>query len=160
MLLPNRRFLLTLPLALAACGFQPVYGPGGSGNALQNRVSVDAPDDRASYLLVRELETKLGRSSSPTYALSLKLKTTQDGLAVDRQGNINRYNLIGAVEYSLSDLQSGQIITSGKTDNFTGYSATGTTVATLAAERDAQSRLMTILADQIITRLFAADLPQ
>ena len=35
-------------LALAACGFQPVYGPGGSGTALQNAVQVDAPDDAQS----------------------------------------------------------------------------------------------------------------
>jgi len=40
----RRRFLLALPLlALAACGFEPVYGPGGAGTALQNRVLVDAP---------------------------------------------------------------------------------------------------------------------
>jgi LPS-assembly lipoprotein len=49
-------------------------------------------------------------------------------------------------------------VTSGSVDNFTGYSATGTTVATLAAERDAQERLMTILADQIVTRLLTLDL--
>ena len=37
-------------------------------------------------------------------------------------------------------------------------SATGSTVATLAAERDAQKRLMVMLADQLVTRLYAADL--
>jgi LPS-assembly lipoprotein len=43
-------------------------------------------------------------------------------------------------------------------DNFTGYSATGTTVATQASKQDAEKRLMVILAEQIITRLYAADL--
>ena len=54
MSLLNRRFLFAVPLlALAACGFQPVYGPGGSGTALQNAVQVDAPDDAFAYTLVR-----------------------------------------------------------------------------------------------------------
>ncbi|HCQ58330.1 MAG TPA: hypothetical protein DIU10_10575, partial [Sulfitobacter sp.] len=54
----------------------------------------------------------------------------------------------------------GQIVTSGKVESFTGYSATGTTVATRAAELDAQERLMVILADLVVSRLYAADLPQ
>lgn len=158
MLLPNRRFMLIAPLALAACGFQPVYAPGGSGAALQNRVQVDAPDDRNSYFLTREIEERLGRADSPAYALSLSIATTEEGLAIDRAGNTTRFNLLGAAEYTLRDLGSGQIVTSGTVENFTGYSATGTTVATLAGEQDAEKRLMNILADQIVTRLFAADL--
>ena len=48
---------------------------------------------------------------------------------------------------------------SGSETNFTGYSATGSTVETLAGERDAFERLMRILADQIAARLLAtADL--
>ena len=45
------------------------------------------------------------------------------------------------------------IVASGNVQNFTGYSATGSTVETLAGERDAQRRLMTILADQITIEL-------
>jgi LPS-assembly lipoprotein len=41
----------------------------------------------------------------------------------------------------------------GRVSDFTGFSATGSTVATLAAERDATARLMVILADQIVDRL-------
>jgi LPS-assembly lipoprotein len=40
--------------------------------------------------------------------------------------------------------------------SFTAYSATGSTVAGLAAEEDAATRLMRILADQIVARLIAA----
>ena len=47
-------------------------------------------------------------------------------------------------------------VTSGTVDSFTGYSATGSTVATRAARADAEERLTTILADQIVTRLIAA----
>ncbi len=156
---PNRRLLLALPLlALAACGFQPVYGPGGSGTALQNSVEVDPPDNAFTYTLVREIETRLGRPAAPRYGLALTVATTQEGLAIDSADNTTRYNLIGVADFALRNLGTGQIETSGKVENFTGYSATGSTVATLAAERDAQVRLMTMLADQIVTRLYAANL--
>ncbi|EEB82988.1 secreted periplasmic protein [Roseobacter sp. GAI101] len=151
--------MLALPLiALAACGFQPVYGPGGNGAALQNSVQVDAPDDAFTYTLVREIETRLGQSNAPRFALAVNVVTREEGLAVDSADNTTRYNLIGSADFALRDLGTGQVETSGKVENFTGYSATGSTVATLAAERDAQIRLMTMLADQIVTRLYATSL--
>jgi LPS-assembly lipoprotein len=150
--------MLLAPLALAACGFQPVYGPGGTGTALQNSVLVDDPDERYGYFLTREIETRLGRAATPTYGLALNITTREESLATDIEGNTRRFNLIGTVDYALRDLTGGQIISSGKVENFTGYSATGTTVATLASEQDAQERLMIILAEQIITRLYAVDL--
>lgn len=157
---PTRRFLLCLPLALAACGFQPVYGPGGTGTALQNRVLVDAPSDENGYLLTREIEERLGRAASPAYGLALTTTTGSEALAIDAEGNINRYNLVGSTKYALRDISTGEIVTSGEVQNFTGYSTTGTVVATLAAQQDAQKRLMTILAEQIVTRLHATALPR
>ncbi len=158
MSLLNRRFVLLAPLALTACGFTPVYGPGGSGTALQNRVLVDEPDDRNGYLLTREIEERLGRSSTPAYGLALNIRTSEESLATDDEGNTRRFQLIGKVDYALRDMATGQIVTSGNVENFTSYSGTGSTVATLAGEKDAQVRLMTIFAEQIVTRLFAADL--
>ena len=50
----------------------------------------------------------------------------------------------------------GAQVTGGRVQSFTAYSATGSTVAQLAAEEDAGLRLMRILADQIVARLIAA----
>ena len=158
MSLLNRRHILLAPLALAACGFQPVYGPGGTGRQLQNRVLVDEPDTRNGFLLTRALEERLGRANPADYGMSLTIRTQQDGLAIDAEGDTRRFNLLGSVDYALRNLDSGDVVVSGSVDNFTGYSATGSTVATLAAEQDAQERLMSILADQIVTRLFASDI--
>ena len=68
---------------------------------------------------------------------------------------MRRFHLIGQADYTLIDVASGFAVQSGSVDNFVGYSATGTTVATLATRREAQERLMTILADQIVLRLQA-----
>ncbi|MFK7834590.1 MAG: LPS assembly lipoprotein LptE [Sulfitobacter sp.] len=154
----NRRAFLLAPLALAACGFTPVYGPGGNGGKLQNRVAVDPPGSQDSYILVRELEERLGRSNDPAYALSLVINTSEARVAIDREGDTGRFNRIGIVDYSLRDLNTGQVVNSGRVDNFVGYSATGTTVETLAGEQDAQVRLMTSIADQIVAKLYAANL--
>lgn len=154
----DRRILWALPLILAACGFTPAYGTGGTGAVLQNATQVVEPDTRDAFLLTRRLEERLGRSDDPAYKLTLDVASRQENLAVDREGDIARFNLLGRASYSLVDQNTGQIVTSGTVDNFTSYSATGTTVATLAAERDAQRRLMTLLADMIVVRLLSADL--
>ncbi len=156
----DRRTLLTLPLALAACGFTPVYGPGGTGTALRGRVLVQEPDAPDDYILVRTLEDRLGRAAAPAYDLGYTLTTQTEGQAVTATGETTRYSLVGQADYTLTDRRSGTVVASGRVQNFTGYSATGSTVETLAGERDARERLMTILADQIVTRLYAtADLP-
>ena len=65
------------------------------------------------------------------------------------------------VDYVLQNITTQAIVASGSVDNFTGYSATGSTVETLAAERDARERLMVILADLVTAQLYAtADLPE
>ncbi len=158
MSLLDRRTLLLAPLALVACGFEPVYGPGGNGTVLQDRVQVDAPGDQDSYVLVRELEERLGRGDNAKFALSTSIRTSLAQLAIDREGDTNRFNRVAVVDYALRNLDNGSIVTSGQVENFVGYSATGTTVETLAGAQDAQERLMIIIADQIVARLYAADL--
>lgn len=152
----NRRSLLFLPLALAACGFEPVYGPGGSAAVLRGRVLVDAPDDVDSYRLVRELESRLGRAQAPQYRLSIALVTANEGQGVTATGDITRYSIVGEAEYVLRRISDDEVVASGSVGNFTGYSATGSTVETLATERDARNRLLTILADQITAQLYSS----
>ncbi|MEO0939385.1 MAG: LPS assembly lipoprotein LptE [Pseudomonadota bacterium] len=146
---------LLIAALLGACGFTPAYGPGGTGAALAGKVAIGAPSDETTYLLVRQLEDRLGRAGDPAYDLGLTLVTTEEGLAVEEDGDIDRYTLLGTVQYTLTDRATGRQVAAGQVSNFTGYSATGTTVATLSAQRDAQARLMVILADQITARLIA-----
>ncbi len=151
----RRTFLMMLPAVLAGCGFAPVYGPGGTGSALRGKVGVDAPETDDAYVLVRELEDRLGRAPMPEYSLSYKLLTRVQGQAVTAANETTRYAILGRADYSLTRISDGRIVASGSVDNFTGYSATGTTVETLAAERDARRRLMVMLADGIAAALFA-----
>ncbi|MEY8828629.1 LPS assembly lipoprotein LptE [Sedimentitalea sp. XS_ASV28] len=151
----DRRSLLLMPLALAACGFEPVYGPGGGGKALYGKVRVDAPDGVNTYYLVRRLEEQLGRAADPVYRLAMVLEITIQGQAITASGDITYYSVVGSINYDLIEIGSGRSVETGSVTNFTGYSATGNTAETLAAQRDARERLMVILADQVTRQLNA-----
>ena len=113
------------------------------------------PDDRAGYLMTRELEDRLGRASMPRYDLIYSLDLISQPVAISTSNIVTRYNLLGEGTYALRDRDSGAVVLSGTEDNFTSFSASGSTVATQAAERDAEERLVTILADQMVARLIA-----
>ena len=158
MWLLKRCTLLFALLAAGACGFTPVYSTGGSGTTLQDRVEVSEPETRNEFLLTQRLEERLGRTPTPAYRLTVEVSSEEEDIAVDSEGITTRFNLIGAADYILVEEETGRVVTSGKVNNFTSYSASGTTVSELAAERDARKRLMILLADQIVIRLLSADL--
>ncbi|NOE28061.1 MULTISPECIES: LPS assembly lipoprotein LptE [unclassified Ruegeria] len=153
----DRRTFLLMPLALAACGFEPVYAPGGSGSALYGRVEVSAPNTVESYLLVQNLEQQLGRSAGSVndYKLDVQVSTVTRGAAITTTNETQRYTIDGSAQYNLRSNATGQIIASGSVADFVSYSAAGSTVSTLADERDAKRRLMMILSGQIMNRLYA-----
>ncbi|MBY6003235.1 hypothetical protein KUV62_04900 [Salipiger bermudensis] len=161
MWLPDRRTFLISLAALAGCGFTPVYGPEGGGGRLLNAVALPEPDRRYTYDFNARFEERLGRASGP-YFLKRQVQVDSSGLGSLADGQTTRYQLTGRATYSLSLVGSEEVLISGRTDAFTGYSATGSTAATQAAERDAKRRLMVILADQVIDRLMldANKLPQ
>ncbi len=152
----RRTFLALLAAApLAACGFEPAYAPGGPAAGLLGRVTVDAPDDRDAFDLVARLEDRLGRTRAPAYRLSYRITTRTEAQAIAPDNTINRYQLLGHVDFTLHDLATDAVLTSGRVSSFTAYSAFGTSVATAASEADAHRRLMRGLADRIVTRLIA-----
>ncbi|MFP7570961.1 LPS assembly lipoprotein LptE [Marivita sp. S2033] len=155
-------FALGAVFAAAACGFTPVYGPQGAASVLQDNLRVETPRNHNGYLISQRLEDRLGRNDNGRYVLTVTPTVRQQGLATSVEGTTNRFQVTGDADYALKDAESGADVQNGRVTNFTGYSTTGSTVATLAAERDAAARLMVILADQIVDRLIlsAKDLPE
>jgi LPS-assembly lipoprotein len=152
----SRRAILLAPVLLAACGFAPAYGPGGSAGKLTETIWVQDPTDKNAFDLVERLEERLGRPETIRYDLAYTITTESVGVGITGDNKITRYNLKGVVDYALTERASGARVTGGRAQSFTAYSATGSTVAGLAAEEDAALRLMRILADQIVSRLIAA----
>jgi LPS-assembly lipoprotein len=151
----DRRSLLLLPLALAACGFTPAYGPKGSAKHLQGAIHAVDPTDKNGFDLVERIEQQFGPPVDPRYDLTYQISVTSSGVGITPDNAITLYNLAGEVNWELIDRNSGDRLTGGMVQSFTTYSATGVTVSGLTAEDDAALRLMRILADQIVIRILA-----
>ncbi|MGP9790595.1 LPS assembly lipoprotein LptE [Roseinatronobacter sp. NSM] len=143
-------------LPLAACGFTPAYAPGGAGLALRGQVRAADPTDSRGFDFVAALEERLGRPASPRYDLDYDISLSERGSARVAGVGETRISVIGTVRYALTDRASGETVSSGSIRNFTNYSTTSTQLASLRAREDAERRLMRILADQVATRLIAA----
>lgn len=148
------KVILVCVLALAACGFTPAYAPGGAAAGLQNTIEAAEPRSKPAFDLVERLEERLGPPDVPLYALTYKIALKTEGLGISTDNAITRYNLLGTVDWQLARAD-GVKVTSGRAKSFASYSATGSTVAGLAAEEDAANRLMRILADQIVAQITA-----
>ena len=145
----SRRTILLSLTAVAACGFEPVYGTGGTASGLRGKILVDAPTDQNSFNMASHLEQRLGRAEAPTYGLLVITKVEEEGLAISGSNDITRFNLLGEAHYILRELGTNKVILDDTVNTFTSYSASQQPVATLAAERDAERRLMVALADKI-----------
>lgn len=163
MSLYSRRYMLTAFGALAGCGFTPIYGPSGIGSSLKGTIQIDAPSNKDGFDFVRQLELRLGIPTQPRYALSYTLRVKREGVGVTPAQEIIRFNLVGRASFVLQT-SDGKTLIRDNVQNFTSYSvdpvntsisppSTNSTISTLAARQDARSRLMIILANQIVTRL-------
>ena len=156
---PGRRAVCLAGLAaLAGCGFTPALAPGGAADALRGRIAVTAPDTIPGFTLRARLEERLGRSTGPL-TLTVAVDQALEAAARSRRGDTLRYTLAGVAGWTLTD-PDGTVRATGQAEGFTGYAASGSTVATQTSATDAQGRLMTILADRIVTQLILLDLPR
>jgi len=153
MLLCDRRAVLLGLFSLAGCGFEPVAEESAKDINLRGKILVDPPTDRDSFELTQRLETRLGRATAPVYGMTVALEVKEEGLAISGSNDITRYNVLGVAAYTVRRLSDGEILAQRRIETFTAYSASQQPVATLAAERDARSRLMVSLADKITSRL-------
>ncbi|MBU2936020.1 MULTISPECIES: LPS assembly lipoprotein LptE [Pacificibacter] len=155
MLLFNRRTFLLSAAALAGCGFQPAYGPNGTASKLRGKVRIESSDSREGFTLAHALEDIFAQTVDEQYVLSFTIETDEDGLGITTDQEITRYHVTGTAKFSLIRTADGQTVASGEARNFTAYSATGSTVSSVTATRDAYDRLMSILANQISVQIYA-----
>lgn len=146
----RRAFLLFSGASLGACGFQPVFRTGGAGNRLRGSIVVETPETVPGFQLGTALIRAFGSANSPRYVLRVELSETQSAAAVTFEGDTSRFDLTGVAAWSLVTLGNEAVVASGTSQTFTSYSATGSTVATQTAKRDARERLSNALADLIV----------
>jgi LPS-assembly lipoprotein len=151
----RRAILAGLIAGCAGCGFAPADSVGGS--LPRNRIAVDPVDSRDGFLLTGRLEERLGRPGmAAVWRMGIVLEIDEQAMALTTDNQIDRFNLVGRAEWRVVDAATGAAIADGLVRDFTAWSATASTVATLAAERDAHRRLALALADAILADLTLA----
>jgi LPS-assembly lipoprotein len=139
---------LMLPL-LSACGFQPLYG----NNTAPQLSSIFVEDiaERNGF----ELRTRLidildsdGMQTNKRYRLKVTLSESSQGIALQNDAAITRYNNRMEARYVLSDA-AGTVLHQGSQSEFSSYNVVQSPYATLAAEQDSSKRAAQDMAERI-----------
>jgi LPS-assembly lipoprotein len=141
-------FALLLPVALSACGFQPVYGtPKGTtpDSRLNAGVKIEPIPGKLGQIFKNHLEDQLspagGIPASPAYRLVVKMDYVTVPISVARDGTVSRYNINFNSDYVLYRNADDKPITSGSIGYLTSYNnLTNIYFSTYQSQDDALKR--------------------
>lgn len=150
--------LLGLLLALGACGFQPLYGSRGATNTPDEFAAIEIQPikDRIGQELHNNLLDMLnprGEAAAPKYELVVTLTENREELAVQKTAFATRANLTMTASFTLREGKTKKGVTGGSSVAVSSYDVLRSDFATLAAEKDARSRALLRIAEDIRTRL-------
>ena len=154
--------LAVAAMLLGACGFRPLYGNVGDENVAEDlqKVEVLRIPDRIGQELHNQLLDLLnprGRPANPTHTLEIRLSETKQDLSVEKTSFATRANLlVRAVIYlrNANDLEK-KVIFRGDASTVASYDVITEKFATIMAEKDARSRAVRALAQDIRVQLGA-----
>ena len=158
----HRRAVVLGALALPACGFRPLYGGGteaGPGRLL-GQVRIEEDRGELSFRLRESLIAKF-RPAAPSAPLILNIepRVARDGLLIEDDDEITRYNLTLSVAYALRRVgapTTDPALASGEARTVAAFNATASQYATLVSEREVRARAADDVADKIARRIAAA----
>jgi len=141
--------------ALAGCGFQPQYrqrAAVGTAATDLSYVFVAPIGERSGQLVRNELIELFGVAQSvadQVYRLDVQLLESREGLAIEQDDTITRYNLRLAAAFSLQDRRDDADVLKGNTRAIAAYNVVESRYANLIAERDARARAARNVAENI-----------
>lgn len=143
---------------LASCGFRPMHGSRAGGEVVADLASIEVKPitDRSGQLLRNKLQDTLtpgGRPDKPQYLLNIKLNESIQQLAVEKDAFSSRANLIMSASFSLSEAATGASLFKGSSKIVSSYNILTSDFGNLMAEKDARTRAVEMIGDDIRTRL-------
>jgi LPS-assembly lipoprotein len=136
-------------LALAGCGFHPLYG--GKLQPQLASIYVEPLEGRDGYALRNQLIDLLGsdgREAGKIYHLALTLNQVSNGVTLQNDATITRYNDTITATYVLTDTK-GTEVTRGSQTSLSSFNVSSSPYSTLAAQQDSDRRAGDDLADRI-----------
>ena len=142
--------LAACALGLSGCGFTPLYAAPGVSSGLAT-IQITAPEGRVGYLLRENLDDALPRDLSRpvAYRLDVTMDETREPLGLRLDDVAKRYQVSLTVNYTLTDVMTGQIAKRGVATSFVSYDAAEQPYAGIAARQDVQERVAAEVARKI-----------
>ena len=148
-----------LAASLGGCGFHPLYGDFGATAETADKLAaiyVEPIPDKLGYELrntLIDLFDASGRPSAGAYRLRVRLGTKSEGIAIQNDAAITRYNDTLTVAYELTDTATNTLVTKGTETGLSAYNVVSSPYATLVAQQDADKRAAEDIAYRIRTDL-------
>jgi LPS-assembly lipoprotein len=142
--------IAALCVALAGCGFTPLYGGGKLAPQLSSIYVEEIPERNGFELRTRLIEALNtdGVMAGKRYRLKVSLSESSQGIALQNDATITRYNNRMEAKYVLTDA-GGTVVTQGVQSELSSYNVVQSPYATLAAEQDAGKRAAQDMAERI-----------
>ena len=152
---------LVVITAAAGCGFHPLYGevaPLDDSFISEelSKIKVTLGSSRLDQIVYGNLLDRLTPFGIPDehyYILSTMLFESKQGVALERDATVSRFNLVLDSEFNLKNIETGKIIFSGNVRAVAAYNVLRSEFANVIAERNARDRAAREVADEIATRI-------
>jgi LPS-assembly lipoprotein len=147
--------LMVAALALAGCGFRPLYGTMGANPAGQRifaSIYVEPiAHERVGYELRNQLIDLLrgpNRAQNATYRLQVAVTETREGVALQNDATITRYDLAFTAKYKLLDATLNTV-TQGEETTLESFDVAQSPYASLTGQKEAEKRAVQDIAEHI-----------
>ena len=144
-----------LALALSACGFRPLYGTLGANPGAQAIFASIYVEPIAQEHVGYDLRNRLidllqstDRTANAAYRLKVTVTETREGVALQTNATITRYDLVFAAKYELTDSKNN-IVIKGDESTLEAFDVAQSPYATLSGQEDAERRAAQDIAEHI-----------
>jgi LPS-assembly lipoprotein len=152
-------FLLAAALALAGCGYRPLYGSSSESAgvaATLSSIAIPEAEDRVGQLIRNDLLSSMqAGKGEQKYTLLLKPVVKRNGVIDKSEPSVTRDAIMLSVSYELVERANGNIVSQGKTFSQASFDVIRQPFADLQAETNATERAAHEVSADIRTRLAA-----
>jgi len=158
----SRNFIIATLFAaltlISGCGFKPLYGTDNQPlvstlasidiGPIPNRLGRDVRN-----ALVKVLRQPATQNQPSRYHLDVELRQTVQGVAIQDDDSITRFNFRLDANYVLTEKSTNTLITKSRVQTVAAYNVVDSEFATLIARRDVEERAAREIAEKIRVRL-------
>jgi LPS-assembly lipoprotein len=150
--------MLLACLALAGCGFHPVYATSGSGDFDERLASVTITpiSERIGQILANTLRDSFnptGAKVAPRYVLTVVVQSSSGDYAIRKDGTASRELLSVIGGFNMFEVGKEKPVLSGSVRTNSSYDVGESPYSMIVANSDAQTRAAQEIAADIQTRV-------